>query len=87
MNPPFGRKDVSGGERRMPAEINLVERREPPKVPACRIRANERRLRKIIFGRNVLHRVIGQPVIKNQHGRWIAAKNVVGKRVHLVHGE
>jgi hypothetical protein len=87
LNPPFGRKDVSGRERCMPAEINLMKRREPPKVPACRTCANECRLGKIIFGCDVLHHGIRQPFIENQNGRRLAAKNVVGKGVYLVHGE
>ena len=71
----------------MAAEVDLDVGREPAEAPALALGHHEGRLRKIVLGRDRLHRRLVQPGVEGADRGRIAAEHPVGECVDLKQSE
>jgi hypothetical protein len=71
------------GERGVPAQIHLGDRREPAQLVNGAGADQESRLGEVVLGGDRLHRPGIRPAREQTHGRRVAGKDPVGERVDL----
>src|SRR6516162_2713278 len=76
--------DITGGERRMPAQIDLDGRREPAQQIAVSLRHKECGLGEVVLSRDRLHRRPRQPFRQRAYRRRITAESAAGESIDLI---
>src|SRR5437763_889046 len=76
--------DISRGERRVTAQLDLDGRRKPAQQVILSLGYKECGLGEVVLGGDRLHRRFREPFGERAHGRRIAAEEPAGERVDLV---
>ena len=80
-------QDVSGGERRVAAQVHLHGRREPAQRRGILARQHERSLGEIVLGGDRREDGVGEPLLERHHRGRISAEEPAGEGVYLVERE
>src|SRR5690606_1664292 len=75
---------LGAGQCRVATQWHLSRRGEPADMPGVGLTYQKRRLRQVVFGGDVLHLLVRQPVLKAIDDRRIARKGAVAEGIDLM---
>ena len=80
-------QDVSGGERRVSAQVHFHGRRKPAQRRGVLARQHERSLGEIVLGGDRGEDGVGEPFLERHHRGRISSEEAAGEGVYLVERE